>query len=356
VKTVEIREATQNDNQALLDLQKKCPMGVDFVVAVDSSPDYFARSRPYENWHVFVAVENQQIIGSIACTIKNTLIQDKPVKTSYLYGMMVDPTKRRTGVATQLQQHIEKYLTKQKVALCHLLVMEQNTPSIRLCQKNGFQHLKESPRFSLMVYKPMKPQNEANIKPMTPTDTKDVVVMMNETYRDHDFYMPYTEETFQAYIQKLPQDNPQNILVFKQGNDIQACLGYWDFNKIIRDRILKLNTRLRAISLPIRFLGLFTRMPKIPKSGETLKQLYLFPLAYKDATAMAELIKHVSNLALKNNITTLVTAQDDQSPLIGVLANFRNVQTKTHHFAKPLQKTQILPTRERKLYTDITYV
>ncbi|HVP40769.1 MAG TPA: hypothetical protein VMS95_02305, partial [Candidatus Krumholzibacteriaceae bacterium] len=161
---------------------------------------------------------------------------------------------------------------------------------------------------------------------------------------------------FQEYIKRLPQDNPQNILIFKQENDIQACLGYWDFNKIIKERILKLNTRLRAISLPIRFLGLFTRMPKIPKLGETLKQWYLFPMAYKDATALAELIKHVNNLALKNNITTLVTAQDDQSPLVSTLSKFRNVQTKIHYFVKPLQKTQVLPAKERKLYTDITSI
>jgi ribosomal protein S18 acetylase RimI-like enzyme len=353
---MEIREATQNDNQTLLELQKKCPMGVDFVVAMDSSPDYFARSRPYQDCHVFVAVENHQIIGSIACAIDTRLVQGKPTKTAYLYGMIVDPAKRRTGVASQLQKHIENYASKQKVDLCHLLVMEENLPSIRLCQKNGFQLIKDSPRFSLMVYKPMKLQNEANIKPMTPADTNDVVSMINETYQDHDFYMPYTEETFQEYIKRLPQDTPQNTLVFKQGTNIQACLGYWDFNKIIRDRILKLSRQLKTIALPIRFLSLFTKMPKIPKLGETLKQWYLFPMAYKDATALAELIKHVNNLALKNNITTLVTAQDDQSLLINVLAKFRNVQTKIHHFAKPLKKTQILPAKERKLYTDITNV
>jgi hypothetical protein len=168
--------------------------------------------------------------------------------------------------------------------------------------------------------------------------------------------MPYTEETFKEYIQKLPQDNQENILIFKQGENIQACLGYWDFNQIIKERILKLNTKLKAMALPIKFLGLFTKMPKIPKPGEALKQWYLFPTAYKDATALTELIKHVNNLALKNNMTTLVTVQDDQSPQVSILSKFRNVQTKTHYFAKPLQKTQIPLTKERKLYIDITNV
>lgn len=56
-----------------------------------------------------------------------------------------------------------------------------------------------------------------------------------------------------------------------------------------------------AISLPIRFLGVFPKTPKIPKTGETLKQWYLFPIASKDAASLEELIKHISNVALENS-------------------------------------------------------
>jgi len=353
---MEIREATQNDNTALLELQKKCPMGVDFVVAVDSSPDYFARSKPFQDPHVFVATENQQITGSIACAIQNTLIQNKPAKTAYLYGMMVDPAKRRTGVASQLQKHAEAYATKRKADLCHLLVVEENVPSIKLCQKMGFELVKDCPRFSLMVYKPEKLQDETNIKPMTPADVKDVVAMTNETYHDYDFYTPYTEETFREYVQRLPQDSQENILIHKKDETIQACLGYWDYGKVIKERVQKLNTRLKMISLPIKLLGLFTRMPKIPKTGETLKQWYLFPIACKDTVALTELVKHVNNLALKNNITMLATALDDQSPLAGVLSRFRHVQVKLHYFVKPLRKLKTPISKERKLYIDIAYI
>ena len=355
-ETVEVREATWNDNEALLELQKKCPMGVDFVVAIDGSPDYFARSKPYENWHVFVAVENQQIIGSIACAIQNTRIQENPVTAAYLYGVMVDPAKRRAGIASQLQKYVEDYATKQKADLCHLLIMEENVPSIELCRKMGFSRIKDCLRFSLMVYKPEKLRKEANIEPMTAADVKDVVAMTNETYRDHDFYNPYTEKTFQDYIQKLPQDGQENILVLKKGEKIQACLGYWDYNKVIRERVQKLNIRLKAISLPIRFLGLFTKLPKIPEKGEALKQWYLFPMVCKDATALIELIKHVNNLALESDTTMLATALDSQSPLISVLSKFRNVQTKLHYFIKPMRKQEFSLPKERRLYIDIASI
>ena len=85
---------------------------------------------------------------------------------------------------------------------------------------------------------------------------------------------------------------------------------------------------------------MFTKMPKIPKTGETLKQWYLFPIASKDAASLEELIKHVNNVALKNDITMLAAALDYQSPLVSVLSKFRNVQVKLHYFVKPMRKTQ----------------
>jgi ribosomal protein S18 acetylase RimI-like enzyme len=353
---MEIREANKEDNDALLELQKKCPMGVNFVVAVDTSPDYFVRSQPYPDWHVFVATENQQIHGSAACTIRNMLVQGKPVRAAFAYGMMVDPDKRGKGIASQLQKHIENYAAKQKADLCHLLVMEGNVPSIKLCQKMGFEQIKDCTYFSLMVYKHEQLQSEPNIKTMDETDVENVVSMMNGTYQDYDFYCPYDKESFQAHIKKLPHFNQEDIYLFQEGKDTKACLGYWDQDKTRREKVQKMNLRLKAVSLPVKFLGLFTKMPRIPKTGETLKQWHLFPIACKDAASLEQLIKHVNNIALKNDITMLATAVDSQSPLAGVLSKFRHVKVKTHYFVKPIRKMRTPLLKERKFYIDIADV
>jgi len=354
---MEIREANKDDNDALLELQTKCPMGVNFVVAVDSSPDYFARSQPYPDPHVFVATENQKtIVGSAACTIRNVLVQAKPIKAAFTYGMMVDPVKRGKGIASQLQKHIENYATKQKADLCHLLVMEGNVPSIKLCQKMGFQLIKDCTYFSLMVYKHEQLQNETNIKTMDETDIENVVSIMNDTYRDYDFYHPYDKETFQAHVRRLPYFRQEDIFILQKEKNIEACLGHWDQNKTRREKVQKMNLRLKAISLPIKFLSLFTKMPRIPKPGETLKQWHLFPIACKDAASLEQLIKHVNNLALKNDVTMLATAVDSQSPLAGVLSKFRHVKVKTHYFVKPIRKMRTPLSKERKFYIDITDV
>lgn len=71
---IKIREANEEDNGVLIELERKCPMGINLVLSHDSSPDYFARSRPFKDWHVLVATENNRIVGSVVYAIRDTML------------------------------------------------------------------------------------------------------------------------------------------------------------------------------------------------------------------------------------------------------------------------------------------
>ena len=139
-----IRKANEHDNDGLNELQKKCPMGTSMILGVDSSPDFFARSRPFRDWHVFVAVENDVIVGSAGFATYDTCVEGKQIKTAYEYGFIVDPLHRRKGIAEELQSYIEKIARDSDVDLLHLDVIEDNIPSIRFFSKMGFEKLRET--------------------------------------------------------------------------------------------------------------------------------------------------------------------------------------------------------------------
>jgi GNAT superfamily N-acetyltransferase len=113
-------------------------MGTSLVLGVDSSPDYFARSRPFRDWHVFVAVENDIIVGSAAFAVNDTYVEGTQIKTAYEHGFIVDPLHRRKGIAEKLQGHIEDTALENDVDLLYLNIIEDNIPSIRLFSKTGF--------------------------------------------------------------------------------------------------------------------------------------------------------------------------------------------------------------------------
>ncbi len=50
-----VRQARQSDNEALVELDRRCAMGEETTLAFDRFPDFFARSKAYEQLQLFVA-------------------------------------------------------------------------------------------------------------------------------------------------------------------------------------------------------------------------------------------------------------------------------------------------------------
>jgi len=347
-----IREASEDDNDVLNELQKKCPMGTSLILGVDSSPDYFARSRPFKDWHVLVAVENNIIIGSAAFATKDTYIEDRQVKTALEYGFIVDLLHRRKGIAEKLQRHIEQIVGENNVDLLHLDIIEDNIPSINLFSKMGFKKAKDCTTFSLMPYKKWKTPLEASIRTMEETDADAVTNLINETYRNYNFFTPYHPNDFLELLNRMPHFDFHNILLLEEKDDIQACLGYWEYDKVRKYIVQKLNWSLKTQTYLIRLLGLFTKMPRIPKLGEALLSYNLTIIAYKNPESLIELVRSVINIAHKNKINFIHAPLDPKNPIAAILSQFTHTKMKLYIFTKPLKQEKPLNLGERKLYVD----
>jgi GNAT superfamily N-acetyltransferase len=357
ITVILIREADENDNDALNELQKKCPMGTSIVLGVDSSPDYFARSRPFKDWHVFVAVEDNVIVGSAGFATYDACVEGKQIKTAYEYGFVVDPLRRRKGIAEKLQSHIEKIALDGDVDLLHLDVIEDNIPSIRLFSKMGFEKLKDCVTISLMPYKTQTVVADGNIRGMEEADVENVTDLINEMYRSYDFFDPFEPEDFVEYVKRIPHFDFHNILVFENNGKLEACLGIWDYDKVRRYIVERLNLRLSLQTYLIRLIGLFVRMPYVPRPGEPLLSYNLATIAYKKPESMLELLKKAVNTALDNKINFIHVTIDPSSPLDTILSRFRyQTRMKLHILAKPLGQVKIARSGERKLYIDATEI
>ena len=351
---IKIREASKEDNDVLIELEKKCPMGTNLVLSHDSSPDYFARSKPFRDWYVLVATEKKKIIGSAGCAIKASHIGGEPCKAAYEYGFMVDPQHRRKGIATELQKHIEHLAVQKNVDLLYLNVIEENVPSINLFSKMGFESTKDYAVLSLPVYKRHKLIEDVAVRSMENTDIEKVVGMINDMYHNYDFFHPFQNEDFLEYVERIPYFNLNNILVFEDSEGLKACLGYWDYNKLMKFIVQKFSWRMRFLSFMTKLMSLFTKMPVVPKPGETLMMYYLTTPAYEASESIEELIRHIINTALANNINFLNIPVDLESPITAVLSKFTHTKIKLHFFVKRLKHKVVPCIRKRKLYLDIT--
>ncbi len=327
-------------------------MGTTLVLGVDSSPDYFARSKPFKDWHVLVATENDTILGSCAFALNETKVEGKQVKTAYEYGLMVDPLHRRKGIAEKLQRHIEQIARDKDVDLLHLDIIEANLPSVNLASKMEFEKAKDCTTFSLIPYKKQNIVDNKAIGTFNESDIEAVTDLINETYDSYSYFAPLKSEDFSESLKRIPYFDFHNILIYRPNGKIDAAVGYWDYDKVRKYIVQKLNWRLKAQSYLIRMIGIFTKMPQVPRLGETLSSYNLIIMSYRNTESLAELIRQVINIALKNKIAMIHVTVDPTSPMATILSQFVHTKMKLSFYVKSLRQERLPNLGERKLYID----
>jgi RimJ/RimL family protein N-acetyltransferase len=350
--SIRIREAEQGDNEALLGLQLRCPQGTELVFQFDRSPDFFARSMPYERSWTFVAEEGGQIVGSIECALREAYVGGVLCRAIYVFGIMVDPGHRRRGIASMLQAEVDGVAAGVDADLLYAFIVEENVPSIRMVEKMGYLPWKDFRQNLLLAYKEGEIFSPGSVRPIEMDDVPEVVEVINGMYVDHDFYLPFTVESFLGYVERMPHYGLEDIFVYEEEGEKMAVLGSWEYHRVLAPRVISYNLRMRVQTLMLRVMGLFTKVPRIPGFGERSLQIILTPLAYRDPEGCRELIRHVNNLAIKKGVHFVTLVCEVGSPLEELMEGYRHTTVTVHQMVKPLKGQVYDSPSSRRLYVN----
>ena len=335
---MDIREATPGDNNQLLELQSRCPIGTTLIVSAVNTPDFFARVKAYENFKVFAAIEGDRIIGSAACAIRDAVVDGKVEKVGYEFQLFIDPEYRGRRIAGQLHQVRENYLRQQGAVLSYTLIMEGNIPSMRYIARQGFKHHRALVMPSIAVFKQMAITSKGNIRPLVAQDLVTVADLLNETWSGYELYEPMSADGLAQLISRTPGYNFDNIFVLENNGEITACLGFWDWSQITQLTVEKLSFKMRLITLFLNTTRLFRPMPRGLKTGNIMKQMVLMPIAFKDPGDLKVLLRYVNNQALLRGVEQIFCICGRDNPFLSSLQGLIHIDTTMNLFIKPLQK------------------
>lgn len=333
---INIREATPDDNQRLQQLQGKCPQGRTIIVSIVNTPDFFARAKAYRSYKIFIASEDDRIIGSAACAIRNGVINGKLTRIGYEFQYFISPDFRGKGAAKQLHKQIEEYLLKQGVALSYLLVMEGNFPAEKLFERIGFKLHRSLVMTGLPAFKKMEIPSPGNLRPMVWEDLEALVGLLNQTWQNYDFYEPTSTQRLKQFIQETPGIRLENIFVLEKESQILACLGYCDWSRIMRITLRAISLKMKLFGVVLDALRVFWPMPKGPRPGDTLKQWMLTPIAFKSPEYVEPLLRCLNNQALLKDIAQIFSVFEEGNVLLKKMKGFVRINTGLSFYVKPL--------------------
>lgn len=337
-----IREAMLDDNAELQELQAKCPQGTTLIVSVVNTPDFFARAKAYESYKVYVACKDNRILGSAACAIREAVVSGNTCRVGYEFQYFTSSDYRRKGIARQLHQHIEDHLTQHGAELSYLLIIEGNLPAMRLFESQGFKLRRTLVMPGLAVYKEMDVASRGKVRPIASEDLVAVAELLNETWQGFDLYEPTSADALDHFVTRTPAYSFDSLLVLEDQGEILACLGFWDWSQITRITVKALSLKMRMIGLLLDITRYFRPMPRSVKPGDTLKQMVLTPIAFKDPRHLAVLLRYVNNQALLRGIEQIFCICERDHVLLSSMKGSMRVDTAMHLHIKPLQQNMLM--------------
>ena len=332
-----IREALPEDNNNLQELQAKCPQGTTLIVSTVNTPDFFARAKAYESYKVIIACEESRIVGSHAWAIRDAFVNGQLNRIGYSFQTFISPNHRKKGLAKHLLQYMEGQLIQNGAILVYGLIMEGNLPSMKLVESLGFKLRRTLVMPALVVYKEMEVPSKGKIRPIVQEDLEAVAKLMNDTWQGYELYEPTSAEGLATFIQRIPAYSFDSLLVLEDQGEILACLGFWDWRQIMRITVIERSLKMRMIGSLVDLVGRFRPMPRGVNAGDTLNQIMLTPIAFREPAHLTALLRCMNNRALSSSIEQIFCICESNHPLLNSMKGFIRINTGVNLYIKPLR-------------------
>jgi len=217
--TVTVRDATEADGPALVDLEKRSPIMLgDTAMSFDRGHDYFASVRLMEDASVVLAEVDGVPAAVEWATCHPARIGGRDYKmTSYIH-LRVLPEHQRKGLWGEVGRRLgEIYWEKSD---CGYAWGSRDNAAV--------QHsFRERPKWGIGAVRVLIPVEEAKGppagRPATPDDAPTIVDILNTTHEREAMYFPYTVESLHARLERAPDLYTWRHVLMGDG----AVIGVW---------------------------------------------------------------------------------------------------------------------------------
>lgn len=329
------------------DIERVCPQGDDkCAMGVFKPHGVASRYELYDNSQIMVAEEDYTVLGWVGWTQK--IVQEKPY--IYLAEVNVHPDYQGQGIATQLIKEVEKQTQSYNPDHIYCYIYAPNKASKALFSSLGYQELYDIDSAALSPYKKIEVTDKYQITPLSQDDLSETVNLINNYNAAYAHFEPYTEETFQSYLERLGVDK-KHFFVVKQDENIVACGGIWDCSKYAEVCFAKEPIPWKIMKGVYDFFQHFTKVPHIPSEGEYFKMYMVFNHAFhqEKPDAIKDLLAHFNNRLLTQKNDYLNATFNPSDPLNPELKQLNFEIEKWALYAKPLQD----PLTSEEFYIDI---
>ncbi|MEB3188273.1 MAG: GNAT family N-acetyltransferase [bacterium] len=356
-----LRWATEEDNEALIDLVRQCPMQGDFHLFFDRSPDYFALSR-IQGAGARVAVIEASEPGRLAAaaalaSYPHCHVNGQVLPAFYACDLRVAPDQRRKGYVRRLHDFLTEWGVSQGGALGFMAVLAQNRAMDSILGGQQGRHIYRPvgtmANFTVQFLLARRAIPGITIRRATERDVPEMVELWNRVNGAKQFAPRWSEKHVTAAIEQAPGlALDQYWLAYRQSRLVGLC-ATWDQSSFKRMTVLGYGPTIRRIRPWYNLVSSGLGLAPIPQPGALLNYFYVTQICAETPRDLRALYTAIYNENRKKGYHFFDTMLDRQDPLISALNGFMAPSVDIRLFAMdPLERFGDQPLDTRPAYFD----
>jgi GNAT superfamily N-acetyltransferase len=354
---IEIREATDADNEALLALTRVTPMGGRIALRIDREPDFFALLRARGDAVVYVAVHEHNVIGCLSAAIHTSYVRGKLERIAHVGDMKVHPHFRGKGVTLRLIAVLQIHLQAEAVDVCFSLVADGNKPVMTIAEgRHGTPAQVQLGRFFVdeLIPSPFRRKSRRYVvEAASEQDLPEVAGILDGLSRKRNFAPPIDLDEVKKCLEPAGAGAFRKMLVARMDGRVVATLTVQDTRNLRQNVLVGMPRSLRFVLAILRALTFPIPGVSVPRIGGQLSMLYVRLMASVEGCedALRPLIAEARWEAYWHRFTFLSVGLHERDPLRFVVEGIPRFTFTSLSMAT----SAITPDRVKSLVDQIPY-
>lgn len=311
-----VRDATMEDNEALVALAAQCPMNGHLALCIDRAPDFFALNRLGGGpWRVGVIDGDTGPVACVAVARRRVFLGGRPTDVGYVGDLKVHPAFRRRGAARALAGWavgaVRDIVGSDAPLVATVLSGNAAVEALQRDFAPGARRLAtiRSHSISLLWRRRTPP---LTVRVAEPADVPAMVALWRRLAPSrqfapvHDHFPVATSPGLEYLVAQRP------------GGELAGFTGLWDQHRLKQMRVTGYSPRLAAARLAFNLAAPIFRVPPLPPPGGTLNYRTVVNPCATDPDTLRSLLLHGCE-RLRGHCSFLTIGLDRRDPLTRAL-------------------------------------
>jgi len=282
------REATIKDDSCLLKLINAASMPGIIELRTSRDPSFYNLISKRGVSKVFVAEEENELVGAICVTQETAFINKKPSKLFYISDFRVGYAHRNKGIGLQLTNKAVAYMEDQNADFVFLNVSKGNKrPFVFFSNRAHYPDFENIGIFNIYQFLGSKKKTTNEFQVVRTTLNQETIDFLNEFYQDYQL----------AQVVEPSQLEDATIYKVEENGTLIAVMCLVDYSNCRQHIALKLPWYLRMFISIINLLRTIAGANPLPSTNQPINMLNIKYLAVKkkDNKLIKSLIRRAQN-------------------------------------------------------------